>query len=108
MRAGELRHQLTIEQAQEARDAFGAAVVTWVAFATVPGKVEALAGQEQFLDHQTKPEGTDRATIRYLDGLTEKMRVVHDGVPYNILRISDPDGRKIQQVLLMQRGLADG
>lgn len=107
MRAGDLRHALVIEQQQEARDGFGAVVVTWVAFATVSGSFDVRSGAEVFIAGQQRARSVAEATIRYLPELTSKMRVMFDGAPWNIVHIQ-PDAKKAMQVLTLEEGLSDG
>lgn len=107
MRAGNLRHLLTIEQVTETRDDFGQAIEAWAEFATVPGSLDPLGGRERFLAAQTHAEATYRSRIRWIEGLTSKMRISHGGKVYNITHIAD-DGRRRELVLDLVEGLTDG
>lgn len=107
MQAGRLRHRLTIESPTETRDALGQAVASWTTFAQVWGDFMPLSGRERFLSQQTHAEVTARAVIRYLAGLTEKMRIVFDGDAWEILHIKD-DRRSRQLVIDLRAGVLDG
>lgn len=75
MRAGELRHRITLQRATEARDSFGQAVKTWSDVATVWASVEPLRGRE-FLDaRQLQREISAHITIRWRDDVDAGMRV---------------------------------
>jgi len=107
IRSGALRHRLVIEQAAEERDDYGQAIETWTTFATVWGSIEPMGGRERFLAAQTHAQANYRARIRFLEGLTAKMRISHDGKVYAITYIAD-DGRRRELVLDLVEGLTDG
>ena len=75
MRAGSLRHRVTIEQ-PVVDTAWGGAT-TWEEFATVWAAVEPLRGRELFAAQQVQSETTAKVTIRYVAGVTAKMRILH-------------------------------
>ena len=104
MRAGKLKDWLTIERVSETRDAMGGAVPTWTTWAAVWGDVRPASGRERFLNSQTIPEANFKCSIRWLDGLTEKDRVVLDGVTYDILYISR-DLRNREMTLDLRSGV---
>lgn len=106
IRAGALRHRLVVEHVTEARDTLGQAIETWSTFATVWGSLEPLGGRERFLAAQTHAEATYRSRIRYLSGITPKMRISYSGKVYNITHIAD-DGRRRELVLDLVEGLID-
>ena len=72
MQAGNLRHRVLLQSLTETRDpTTGAVAQSWVDFATVWGDV------------------------RYLAGVTEKMRAVHDGKNFDINAVlPDMTGRR--------------
>lgn len=100
MRAGELRHRITIQRATETQDAFGAVVQTWSTFATLWAGVEALSGREFFAAQQVNAQVSHRIRIRYLSGVTPKMRVVFGSRTFNIEVVMD-DGRRRELQLLV-------
>lgn len=108
MRAGHLRHTLVIEQPTETRDAHGQAVQTWSTFATVPGSLEPLSGREVFAAAQVQAEVTARARIRYLAGVTAKMRVTFESKIYAITAVIDRELRHRELELLLSEGLTEG
>jgi SPP1 family predicted phage head-tail adaptor len=107
MRAGALRHTLVIEQPTETRDAHGQAVQTWTTFATVPGSLEPLNGREIFAAAQVQAEITARARIRYLDGVTPKMRIAFESKIYAITAVIDRDLRHRELELLLAEGVTE-
>lgn len=77
MRAGSLRHLITIQRRQEYQDATGAVLWTWVPFATVHAAIRPLVGREYWGAAQVQSEITTEIRIRYLPGIHPKMRIVH-------------------------------
>lgn len=76
MRAGELRHRVTIQQATTSRDEFGAEVQTWADVATVWAKVETTAGDETIDAARASASLTHTITIRNRTGLLPTQRVL--------------------------------
>lgn len=75
MRAGWLRHRLTIEAPHSTKNTFGEDVVTWVDEATVWASVEPLRGREYLEARQQQAEVTHRVAMRYRDGVEPKKRL---------------------------------
>ncbi|MBO8183770.1 MAG: phage head closure protein, partial [Archaeoglobus sp.] len=48
MRAGELRHRITIQQMQDTQNEYGEPTKEWVDAATVWASIEGLRGREYF------------------------------------------------------------
>ena len=82
MRAGELRHRITLQQAMETRNSFGEVTRTWSDVATVWASVQALSGREYLEAKQLRKAVTTRIVIRWRDDVTPAMRA----------RWSDPAG----------------
>lgn len=104
MRAGELRHRLSLQQVTETRNAIGEAVEAWATIATVPGSLTPISGRERFLAAQTQAEATYRARIRWRAGVTAKMRILFEDRVYQITHVGD-DGRRRELVLDLVEGL---
>lgn len=84
MRAGWLRHRLTLEENNPVEDAAGEETDNWTTFATVWGSVEPLRGRE-FFEARAETQTVDhRIRIRYLDGVTPQMRVMFRGRIFGI------------------------
>lgn len=77
IQAGKLRHKVTIQTPTETQDEYGQPVQTWATFAEVFASVEPIRGREFFAAQQIQSDVTTRIRIRYLSGVTTKMRVVH-------------------------------
>jgi len=100
VRAGELRHRVTIQQKSVVRDSYGEEDVTWTNVATVWGSVEPLQGREFIEAKQTQAEITTRIRIRYRSSISPEMRVVWDGHIYDIEAVIDVGGRKRELQLM--------
>ena len=85
MRAGLLRHRITIQSVAEAQNSLGEAIETWSTFATVAASVDPISSRERIAAMQLEEPVSYRARIRYLAGVTAKMRVLFDGVVYKIV-----------------------
>lgn len=104
MRAGTLRHRVTIQQKAVTRDSYGAEVVTWQDVATTWGAVEPLSGREYLAALQTQAEVTTRIRLRYRSDVTlqPEMRATWTGHVYDILAIVEVETRQ-REVHLMCR-----
>ena len=75
LRAGILRETVLIEQQQETRNGLGETTVAWVPFAYRRASVEAISYSEQERRRQIGGTGTFVVRVRFVDGITGKMRV---------------------------------
>lgn len=93
MRAGLLRHKITIQNETVTRDATGAEVSSWGTFLTARAAIENMSGSESFVSNidQRLAQRLTKITIRDREGITTKMRVLHGSTVYNIQQvIQDP------------------
>ena len=93
MRAGALRHRVTIQSGTPTRDGFGTEVLVWGTVATVWATVRSVSGREQVQPEQIFANVTHQITLRYLAGLTAKMRVLWRGRVLEIQGVREPDNR---------------
>jgi len=100
MRAGLLRKKITIQELSSAQNEYGEAEDTWQEFATVRAGVEPLREREYFEAKQTQSESTKKFRIRYLAGVTNKMRILYDGKTFDIESVIDTDERHRELVIL--------
>ena len=91
--AGKLKHMVTIESLTQTRDAEGGMVDTWSLFATSWAAIKNLSGNERTVTAQggKTAEARTEFTIRYLPGVTAKMRVVYNDKFYDIAHVNDYD-----------------
>jgi SPP1 family predicted phage head-tail adaptor len=71
------RHLVTIERiASEPQNSMGETEPNWQTLATASASVEPISGSEYFAAAQTNASVTHRIRMRYISGLTPKMRIV--------------------------------
>jgi head-tail adaptor len=93
MRAGRLRHRITIEQSAEMQTV-GEPDRGWSPVATVWANYEDLGGSENSAAGQTQYAlGLRRYEIRFHPGLIPKMRINHQSIAWDIERIVNVGGR---------------
>lgn len=104
MRAGTLRHRVTLQTVTETRDADGGVSESWTDTATLWAAVEPLRGREYFSAKALQAEVTTRIRLRYRAGVVPKQRVTWlDGSTthtYDILEVIEPDTRRRELVLM--------
>lgn len=76
MKAGQLRHRVTLQTATETQNTFGELTRTWATLATVWGSVEPLTGREFMDGRLVEAEISTRIRIRRRSDVTEANRVV--------------------------------
>ena len=92
-RAGRLRHRVTIEQSTPVAAADGELIDSWTTVATVWAEVLELRGREYIAAREAHAEVTTKIKLRYIAGLTPKMRVIFGAHTYDIAHIVDLQGR---------------
>jgi SPP1 family predicted phage head-tail adaptor len=101
MRAGELREIISIERDEGVADSYGQVVPAWRPFITnLPAEVIFTGGNEQSIADQQAAINNFKVTIRYVEGITPKMRVKWCDRVLNILSLGDPKGRRVELVLV--------
>jgi SPP1 family predicted phage head-tail adaptor len=106
MRAGTLRHRVTIETQAKSQYSTGSIVASWSSFDSVWAAIEPLSGREFFSASQVQSEVNTRIRIRYLDGVTPKMRVVHDSDYYDVHAVlpNSSGGKREMHLMCIKRG----
>lgn len=109
IRAGELRHRITIVDPNVKQDTFGDTQASDASiFAeNVPAKIETLTGRELWSAQQKVSQVTHRITIRWMRGVLAKMNVKwfdeRDRF-FQIQAVENPDGRhKRIELLCVER-----
>lgn len=102
MRAGGLRHRVAIERRTDTPTASGGTVPTWSVYRETRAQFDPLTGREYHASDQLRAETTHKITIRYVDGITESMRVrkVRDGRLFAITGVVNVQERSRMLVLL--------
>lgn len=94
VRAGTLRHRVTIQSVGTAQDDAGQPTEVWSDVATVWGRVRDIRGHD-FIEAQQAPGGeiTTEVTIRYRDDITRQHRLIAIGRTLEIRAVIEPTGR---------------
>ena len=101
MRAGRLNRRITIQEPTESQGTTGQAVPSWATYRTVWAEVKQRTGKESFDADQMVAETNTIFKIRYLTGLTRKMRISYGGDYYGIESIAEigfKEGHEIRAV----------
>ena len=95
---------ITIEQSTEGRGSMGGITETWTQFDEVWAKWTPGGGGESFDADQETAERSGIFMIRWLDGLTTKMRIRWDGLTWDIKHIAEIGRREGLNVTVEARG----
>lgn len=111
MRAGRLRHAITIQAnvvGSPQRTPSGEINAEWGALHTgVPAEWNTLRGNALFAAQQHHAEIVGIWRLRWIDGITGDMRILHDGLYYQILFVPpyDRQGRRFELELECSAGV---
>ena len=100
MRSGRLNKKITIQKTTQAQSSIGEATDTWLTYAVRWASIEPLLGREYFESQQVNAEETIRFRIRYLSGVTPKMRISWDSRLFDIRSVVNV-GERNKEMLLM-------
>ena len=106
MRAGQLRHRVTIQQKSVARNSYGEEVITWADVDTVWASVEPLRGREFIEMRRAGAEVTTRIRMRYRSGIAPEMRVVYGSHTYDIKSVVHVEERQRELHLMCREVIA--
>ena len=110
MRAGKLRHKVTIQAPGLTQDPVtGEMVAGWSDFASVWASVEPLSARDYIAAQANQSEITARIVIRYREGILPTMRILHRGKVYAIQGVL-PDAKSGLEYLTIpvSEGVKDG
>ena len=97
MRAGKLRYRITIQTFSETVDEYGVPTLDWADVATVRAELVQQSTSEFIRNHTAMDDELVIFRTRYLDGITNAMRVMFDGDPHNIREVApDPLRRHME------------
>jgi len=101
MQAGELRNIVTIQTPVEVQTTTGEPSITWVTYYSMNARIEPLTGREFWQAKQINSTVSGKIDIRYIKGVTAKMRIKFGSRYYNIEAIVDPDERHRELILFV-------
>ncbi len=99
MQAGRLDRKITIETPTDVQSGTGVVTQTWATFATPWAEVRPVRGQERFAAAQVAGEIDQVFRIRWLSGVTRKMRISYDSLTWDIIDIAEIGRREGLEIL---------
>jgi len=110
--AGSLNRRIRIESRTDGVDnsagAVGDSIVTWTLVAETWAGISPSSGRELEVAGALRAQMLTEFTLRYREGINEKMRVVYRGVFYNIEYMQNVDMANETLILQCSSGLKDG
>lgn len=110
MRAGELRHRVTLQKRTSNQSALGDQKNDWSDVATLWAGIEPVSGREVFLGDGMRVEISHVITVRYRAALADPqaltaMRIIYQGRNFNIHAPLNTEERNFELQLLCSEGL---
>lgn len=104
MRAGNLRHRVTIQRlALATADAYGEQTEVWSDVATAWAEVRPLTGTEGWKAKQVQPEATSQVNMRYVSDLTSADRLAFGSVFLYPVSVTHDIRRTETRLLCMEK-----
>lgn len=100
---GRLRERVTIQQATETRNALGETVQSWATYGERWASVDGLSSREVLLQGQQQTEISHRVRMRYVDGMTNMMRLSWRGRILEITSLLEHNNRSEHELLCTER-----
>ena len=94
---------ITIEEFTAVQDAFGQETKTWTEFASVWSEKIDIKSRERFSAAQDIAEETTRFRLRWLAGVTPKMRIISENKTYDIEGIAELGRRAGLEIVAVAR-----
>lgn len=85
MKAGTLRHLVTIEKYTETPDAVGGISKTYATHAQAWASIQPMLGREHFTEQRVSSEQTHRINMRYISGIESTMRITYNGRTFELI-----------------------
>ena len=105
MKAGELRHRVTLQSPTETLNSINEVVPTWTDVATVWAAVEPNTGTWVFQAKQANSNVKGRVRMRYRSDIQSNWRIKFGSRYLTIESILNPNERNIETVVLYSEGL---
>jgi SPP1 family predicted phage head-tail adaptor len=103
MKVGRLREIITIRQKTDIIAESGKVTQNWSFFAQVFAEVRTMSGKEFLAQEKVKAQVSHIVTIRWLDGISEKMNILWGTRVLNIVHIGeDRDHARMMQLVCME------
>jgi SPP1 family predicted phage head-tail adaptor len=103
MKAGDLRERITVLAYRETKNAMGEMVPVYdETFAEVWASVQGVTAREFLLAGQQQTEISHRVRMRFLTGLTQRMRIVWRGRTLEIVSLLEHANRSEHELLCQE------
>jgi SPP1 family predicted phage head-tail adaptor len=103
MKAGDLRERITVLAYRETKNAMGEMVPVYdETFAEVWASVQGVTAREFLLAGQQQTEISHRVRLRFLTGLTQRMRIVWRGRTLEIVSLLEHANRSEHELLCQE------
>lgn len=87
MKVGKMRYRVTLQKPSEGTDEFANPKDEWVDVSTIWADIVPVSGREYFAAQQNMSETQYKIYIRFLEGITPKMRMMAGNKSYEILTV---------------------
>lgn len=99
-RAGVLDRKITIETPSTSSGEYGASTsTTWATWKQVYAQVRPVRANERFASSNLRAERSQIFVVRYLAGISEKMRIQYDNKAWNIRGLTELNRRESIEIL---------
>ena len=105
MRAGDLRHRVTIQKRTHAQDSCGEMDITWSDGDTIWADIRPLRGDEFYKAQQVSAKITHKIITRYRRDINNITRLKFGERYFNVLAVMDPGERRRELNLLCEEVL---
>jgi len=102
MNPGELRERVVIQSPSEAVNSLGETVLSWGTFAERWASVEGVSAREALAAGQMDVTISHKVKMRYLDGLTQKMRILWRGRTLEIVSLLEHMNRSVHELVCQE------
>lgn len=109
MRAGKLRHFVTVQARSTTPDTYGEPPQSWSNLhANQPASVEPLSGRELINAQAVQSDVTHRVRMRYVSGIETKHRIMFGSRVLDIRAVRNVDERNTELEMLCTEGASAG
>jgi SPP1 family predicted phage head-tail adaptor len=99
---GRMRERVTVQQATERRNSLGETTLEWATFAERWASVEGVTAREALGAGQLEVSITHRVRLRYIDGLTQQMRLLWRGRTLEIVSLLEHNNRSEHELICQE------
>jgi SPP1 family predicted phage head-tail adaptor len=102
MNPGELRERVVIQAPSETVNSLGETVLSWGTYAERWASVEGASAREALAAGQMDVTISHKVKMRYLDGLTQKMRIMWRGRILEIVSLLEHANRSVHELVCQE------